>query len=81
MGSEREGGLAPLGIFTMTAGPLAPDGGFRQCRVMATRGGDIVLMPLHSDHYGAIIRTVSETELLGIMDIFHALPARCERIS
>lgn len=65
-------GPRTIGYFVMTEGELAPDGGYRQCRVLATRSGRIILAPMGGDDWGAIINTVRLWELSAILGSFYA---------
>lgn len=65
-----------IGYFIMTHGDLAPDGGYRQCRVEATPSGQIVLAPLdEGSPLAALIRTVTLAELDQLLTLFTTPPA------
>ena len=66
------GTVRTIGVFIMTEGERAPDGGYRQCRVQVSRAGRIVLAPIDDDSFGAIIRTVTLPQLACIMSGFYA---------
>ena len=75
MADDGIAGPRTIGYFVMTEGPLAPDGGYRQCRVRATRSGKIILAPVEGDGWGAIIHTVRLCELHAILTSFYAASA------
>lgn len=66
------GTVRTIGVFIMTEGERAPDGGYRQCRVQVSRAGRIVLAPIDDDSFGAIIRTVMLPQLACILESFYA---------
>lgn len=79
-GQERPKPPRTIGVFIMTEGPLAPDGGYRQCRVQVTGSGKIILAPLGGDCWGAVIHTVTERQLACLFDTFYAEEVPAEAV-
>ena len=69
---EATGAVRTIGVFIMTEGERAPDGGYRQCLVQATASGKIMLAAIDDPTWVAIIRTVTLPQLACIMSGFYA---------
>lgn len=61
-----------IGIYIDVSGELAPDGGYRMCRVERTRLGKIMLAPVDDECVmSAMIRTMTADELELVMQSFY----------